>query len=50
MSDNVAFKPQITGCNKGAHKFIPKPQFAKYNTNEYYVSNKITNIIIKQKL
>lgn len=50
MSDNVAFKPQITGCNKGAHKFIPKPPFAKYNTNECYVSNKITNIIIKQKL
>lgn len=50
MSDNVAFKPKITGCNKGAPKFIPKPPFAKYNTNEYYVSNKITNIIIKQKL
>ena len=50
MSDNVAFKPKITGCGKEAHKFIPKPQFAKYNTNQYYVSNKITNILIKQEL
>ena len=50
MSDNVAFKLKITGCNKEAHKFTPKPPFGKYNTNEYYVSNKITNIIIKQKL
>lgn len=50
MSDSVAFKPKITGRSKEAHKFIPKPQFAKYNTSEYYVSNKITNIIIKQEL
>ena len=50
MSDNVAFKPKIAGCGKEAHKFIPKPQFAKYNTNQYYASNKITNILIKQEL
>lgn len=50
MSDNVAFKPKIAGCSKEAHKFIPKPQFAKYNTNQYFVSNKIINIVIKQEL